>query len=1367
MIVIKGFKGMSEKDSIIHPGSYTKQNIIPEGLSVTKAAERMGMGRPALSNFLNGKASLSMKMATRLEKTFDADKSKLLAMQQEYDRYCNKEEEKHIAVKSFTPSFLQITATQIDAWADKIETRSLLPVLIRRLVNTTNRSITASNFPAYDESQKKGWDGTVEAETATPWVPIGKSGWEFGCNKEPGAKANKDYNNRTKPSVTPTSVQKQTKFVFVTPRKWPGKDSWLKKKKAEQKWKDILAFDAGDLEQWIELSISTQVWLAEQLGIPTNDCQTLDEYWSNWSKTADPAISPKIFDSAITDHLKTVTDWLNEPPKKPLVITGASKEEAIAFLCCVTSHPELSTIAEQAVLVSSEEAIKKLSNISSQFIPVAYTDEAQHPLIPLIDKRHTIIVSERNIKGIEPDISLDLPNFEAFQKALTEMGFDDAEIETYSNSTSHSPTILRRRLARIPASTKPAWADLPNQIKSMIPLVLAGSWDTNKEADKEILCLLARVDNYQDIKSGITELLHIDDSPIWNEGSHYGVISNLDCFYTIADHLTAEIINDFFDAAMHVLSEDDPALDLDKEDRWAANIYHKVRDHSSAIRNNLCENLTLMAVHGNALFGQQLNIDIEYKVSNLIKKLLYEKDERTWLAQQNMLPKYAEAAPEKFLAILEEELKKKQPALQALFTPVDSGPFANCDRTGVLWALELLAWNPDNLARVATILAKLSRYELNDNWINKPYNSLKDILLYWKPHTASSLEERCEVLELICKDYPDIGWKLCVQSVKSRHDMTSGTYKPRWRSDASGAKNTVTIAEANTYRLKCLELVLSYQDHTSATLKDLIDCLTSMPQSDKDKAITHIKTWFDAGPPDDEVIALREHVRTTTMTSRALRRQKNSENDNSYTGGKELYALLEPKDVLLKHKWLFLRSWVEYTPEELEEDFDHKTRQKGLEKQRITALSEIKEDKGINGILDLIKNTDAAQHIGHHLYKDILSESNRKSFIKLCLIDSHEKIDQCLGGFLHQMPIDDWIAILEEIDNEIQNNNYTCRLLQAAPFNSETWALLEKYDSDIKTQYWKNVQASYCNQKDVNYAVSKLLEAGRSATAYHIAHLDLEHIDSQTIIDLLRLIAKQDPSIEPQIRPQQYDIEKAFELLSKRDDIDSPKLASLEFAYAEVFDRHSGYAIPNISKLVSESPLFFVQLIAYIYKPLDGHEDPEDWAIPNDDEHRRNAATKASHILENISIIPGSQKDGSINIGLLRDWIEQARSIANQYGRGDKIDRKIGNLLSASGTDDDGLWPRKEVREVIDEIASEDMATNMIIGRFNSCQLRPTNNLSSEEQSKAARYREMASKIKNKTPFVAKMLRELADMYHRNAEWSDEHDRISRRLHRY
>jgi antitoxin HigA-1 len=54
-----------------HPGDFIRTEIIaPAGLSVTVAAEALGVSRPALSSLLNTKANLSGEMALRIEKAF-------------------------------------------------------------------------------------------------------------------------------------------------------------------------------------------------------------------------------------------------------------------------------------------------------------------------------------------------------------------------------------------------------------------------------------------------------------------------------------------------------------------------------------------------------------------------------------------------------------------------------------------------------------------------------------------------------------------------------------------------------------------------------------------------------------------------------------------------------------------------------------------------------------------------------------------------------------------------------------------------------------------------------------------------------------------------------------------------------------------------------------------------------------------------------------------------------------------------------------------------------------------------------------------------------------------------------------------------
>ena len=60
---------MSSMHNPPHPGETLRDDILPAlGLSVTQAAEQLGVARPTLSKVLNGRAAISPEMALRLEK---------------------------------------------------------------------------------------------------------------------------------------------------------------------------------------------------------------------------------------------------------------------------------------------------------------------------------------------------------------------------------------------------------------------------------------------------------------------------------------------------------------------------------------------------------------------------------------------------------------------------------------------------------------------------------------------------------------------------------------------------------------------------------------------------------------------------------------------------------------------------------------------------------------------------------------------------------------------------------------------------------------------------------------------------------------------------------------------------------------------------------------------------------------------------------------------------------------------------------------------------------------------------------------------------------------------------------------------------
>ena len=69
-----------------HPGEILRELCLdPLGLSVTRAAEALGVSRKTLSAILNGRAGISPEMAIRLSRAFDTTAESWLNQQVQYD----------------------------------------------------------------------------------------------------------------------------------------------------------------------------------------------------------------------------------------------------------------------------------------------------------------------------------------------------------------------------------------------------------------------------------------------------------------------------------------------------------------------------------------------------------------------------------------------------------------------------------------------------------------------------------------------------------------------------------------------------------------------------------------------------------------------------------------------------------------------------------------------------------------------------------------------------------------------------------------------------------------------------------------------------------------------------------------------------------------------------------------------------------------------------------------------------------------------------------------------------------------------------------------------------------------------------------
>ena len=85
-----------------HPGGIVRRQCLELlGLTVTRAAEGLGVTRQALSELLNGRTGVSVEMAIRLSKVFGSTPATWLGTQMAYDLWQARARAREIAVERF------------------------------------------------------------------------------------------------------------------------------------------------------------------------------------------------------------------------------------------------------------------------------------------------------------------------------------------------------------------------------------------------------------------------------------------------------------------------------------------------------------------------------------------------------------------------------------------------------------------------------------------------------------------------------------------------------------------------------------------------------------------------------------------------------------------------------------------------------------------------------------------------------------------------------------------------------------------------------------------------------------------------------------------------------------------------------------------------------------------------------------------------------------------------------------------------------------------------------------------------------------------------------------------------------------------
>ena len=1335
-----------------HPGLYVREHVLPRGLTVTEAARRMGVGRPALSNFLNGKASLSPAMAIRLERTFGANRDALLDLQTRFDAREAPAGRRAITAATYAPSVLAIRAREIEDWAGRIESRQELGALVRRLVNSTGRDLSRVDFPAYDHAERHGWDGVVVASTPTPWIPEGESGWELSCDARPKDKANRDFARRT--NSIPPRERKACTFVFVTPRDWPGKAAWANEKARLGVWKDVRVYDASDLEQWIELSVPVQIWFAERLGRPIAGYRSLAGFWTEWASAAEPVLSPQLFAPAVERHCGRFREWLADSPVQPFTIAADSRDEAIAFLACLMGREGGHGAAgDRGVVFDTPDALHRLASAApGAFVAVAGNREVEKAFSGSYRAMHCIAPRPRNFvdpTGPTVDVVLELPGYVDFEKALEAMGIRRGKADRLALESARSPTILRRRLSVVPAVREPDWGSDLASAGKVIPAAMIGAWHAASRADCELVSRLAGAD-YEGVESGVTEMLQLDDPPLWSIGQYRGVVSRLDALFATAPFVTKAALDHVFLVAEQVLRESDPALELPKSERWMAAVHGKLRNHSNVLRRGMGETLILLSEYGGRLFDERLGGHVEGRVSNLVRKLLSPLDMQRLSSFEADLPALAEAAPRAFLEVFEEDLQGDEPALLELMKPVDSGMFGTGrSRARILSALECLAWIPEYFPRVIEILARLSCRKIDDNRSATPRNTLLSLFRFWMPDTDAAIAQRMSTLDGLVERHPEIGWWLSLYVARRPHEygIIPRCYRPRWRGDPSHSGRPITLENDHRLVRKSRDICLNWPIQDEKTLGDLVESVEALDELARSKACDLLDRWVDEPQSDQAKESLRERIRRCAYT-RGFRASA------TVARIRQAMAKLAPGDLVVRHRWLFASASPQHGIDDADSTLDQVTDR--IQIQRQDALRMIWRERGFNGLNGLCRHGNAARVVGSLMPEILGGTQEAIPFVRWCLDKTSEdganRYESCLESFLSKIGTESLPTLTDEIGRS-HGESGRLRLLVSMPYR-KAWELLETESDAFRSAYWEKVEFGPGTYPagDLHELVDRLLEVDRPLAALQAVSLDWDAVESSRLTKLLHALADVG---EPLHWLYGASIPDTFKSLHRRADVTIEEKAKLEFLFLRALDG-SEYELPNLARQIKSSPAWYAEAVVRAFHRGDHRKDPPELRIDDTEQHG-DIAKAACHLLQWVHRLPGTDAHGVVHAGKLTAWLDEVRALCARYGHSEDGDLSIGELLSRDQPDEDGQWPCQAVCEALQWMSCGAVDEGFIVGTCNirGVVIRPVGEGGGQERALAAKYRRWAQQIAHEYPHVGSILERIASIHDCDAKRRD------------
>ncbi|WP_299223826.1 hypothetical protein [uncultured Psychroserpens sp.] len=1256
-----------------------------------------------------------------------------------------------------------VNSTDLKHWADTLESKSLLPLLIRKLILSGIKieNVKRIEFPYGDDIQTGGYDGDLETEEGNLYIPEGNSVWEFGVTEKKKKKADEDYEKRTKNPLG--KVQSETSYINVTLKKYTKKNDWAEEKKAEGIWADVRFYDAVDIEHWLELAPSVEIWLSEHLGKPVNGVYCADEYWEQWS-TKESLKFPEqlLVESRLQEEDKLKT-FLNGDSGKVSYIKSSTSEESLAFILAVIENMEVSlkdSIHAKTLIVENQNSFRKLIQTKKPLflIPKFLVEDVD--MNNAISRGHTLIVPVSNSYSSSNDNVINLPivSYEVFIENLQKMGVDSEQSKLFAKNAGRDISVLRRSLDF--SSKKPLWIN-DKDASLFIPFLLISRYDSSIEGDREIIEQISG-EEYDSYSKYLNQVLHKEGTPLYNIGSKWRLISHADSWVYLSRFVTEDVINKFEELAVTVLSETNPKYGLDPEKRYMAAFYNARPKYSNYLKKGICETLIVLSTLAENYELSALDNPKSF-VDRVVENILKLADSNALRSIGYNLPLLAEASPEVFISELQNAIEDKR--VLGFFEEEKGLLTASNDLPNLLWALESIAWMPDYLTNVVRVLCKLIKLQPEKlPMTNSPLNTMKSIFRIWFPQTNANMNERKQVLEILKKEYPEVAFQLFSGMLYSGSDTAFPTHKMRWRLFSETRRVSVTNQEVyNMHEYSVDSLIELTRKGDISMARVLVDKLDDINWNKIDDVLSCFDVFINE---DEENKAVLYHEfrkligrhRTYSKTDWSLPEEQLLKMESK---AKEF----EPTNIILAKSFLF-EDHPEFIEgvEELVDDYEK--REKELNKLRDEFVSEVIEKFDLQKVIDLAKKTENPYAYAQSLVNVALSDNQEREILTLLKSkDSKEKwlLTSYIGSKERIKGRKETLDVFERLyEEKVYDYKTITQVLLAMRVDFELFRYIDSLENEeIEEAYWVNQNWYIPRDEDaVIFAVEKYMKYKRPIAVLNTLGRTriTKKLDSTFLVETLENLDLNEINEPENARVNHHFIREVFSDLQDREALDIERMAGIEYKYLFIFDRLGNGVSPKyLYQATAKSPSIYMDFIKNQFFPEDEELKEKEIAEYNP-EVRKLMGENAYRILSNFNLIPGLQPDGSIIEDELNTWVDEVRILGSENHRSMVTDRKIGELLARYPNGDKPIFFPETIFDTLERLSSEDVYFGFRMQVFNrqSFTSRAAGSGGYIERDRAEHFNSLADEIKITHPNVAGVFRGLSDGYLKDAKRMDD-----------